>query len=183
VPYAVALYFDEAGEAAVRRLWSAIEEVGIPSLATVGHGRHVPHLTLKVSDEIDVDAARGALAQAASTFRAPQVTLGFVGVFAGRPDADAQVVVAGAVLSDELLGLHALARKAVSAMSSPTWDHYLPSHWVPHCTLAMPVRRRQVGPAIEAVLAAGIPLTVRSAGIAVADVATGDITEIAAFAP
>jgi 2'-5' RNA ligase len=182
VPYAVEIEFDEAGAAAVRRLWAAIEDAGVGSLATATHRRHIPHLTLKVCDDIDVPAAVAALGQSTATTPAPVVTLGFVAVFAGPPDHDAAVVVAGAVVTDELLGLHAMVRKALSTVSSPTWEHYLPGRWVPHCTLAMPVPYEHVGVASGAAVAAGIPIVVRSAGLAIADVTTGDITAAARFA-
>ena len=181
LPYAVEIEFDEAGSAAVRRLWAAVEEAGVGSLASATHGRHIPHLTLKVCDDIDVPAAVAALAQATGATRAPLVTLGFIAVFAGPPDQDAAVVVAGAVLTDELLGLHATVRKALSTVSGPTWNYYLPGHWVPHCTLAMPVRYEDIGRASAAAVAAGIPLAVRGAGLAIADVTTGEITPAARF--
>ena len=40
----------------------------------------------------------------------------------------------------------------------------------------MPVTSEQTGVAVRAALAAGIPVSVRAAGIAIADVTTGEIT-------
>src|SRR5437016_1354545 len=117
MPFAVELYFDDTGVAAIRRLWDALERAGIGSLASAGHRRHVPHLSLTVCDEMDVDAAVGALRGVASGCPSIAVDMPYVGAFAGA----ANVVFAGVTLSDELLGLHALCRKAVSAVSSSTW--------------------------------------------------------------
>ena len=43
---AICLLIDDPADAAIRQLWRRLEEVGVPSLATHTHGRHVPHLTL-----------------------------------------------------------------------------------------------------------------------------------------
>ena len=171
MPFAAELYFDEDGEAAVRGLWDALEAAGVGSLATAGHGRHIPHLSLTVCDEMDVDAAAAGLQAVASGYPSLIVDLSHVGVFAG----EANVVFAGVTLTDELLGLHALCRKALSPVSSSTWDHYLPNRWVPHCTLAMPVPRDKVGAAVAAVIGAGMPVAARARGIGIADVTSGDI--------
>ena len=41
----VILLLDDRAEHAVLRLWKALEEAGIPSLATHSHRRHQPHIT------------------------------------------------------------------------------------------------------------------------------------------
>jgi hypothetical protein len=172
--YAVELVLDEAGDAGVRGLWAALEEAGIPSLQTATHRQHVPHVSLTVCDNLNVDAATHALAEAMEQRRTTDIILGFAGAFPGPPP----VVFAGVVGTDDLFGLQAAARKAISPCADCVWDNYLPNRWVPHCTLAMPVRPDQVGLAIETVLAAGLPVVGRATGLAIAEVGSGDVVHV-----
>src|SRR5438067_6858832 len=167
--WSVELMLDDAGDAAVRGLWAALEVVGIPSLATATHRQHVPHISLTVCDELDVDTAAASLADAFENRRGADLSLGFAGAFPGPPP----VVFAGVISTDDLLNLQATVRKAISPCASSVWDYYLPNRWVPHCTLAMPVRPEHVGLAIETVLAAGLPVTSRAEAIAIAEVGSG----------
>ena len=59
---AVCLLFDETGDAALRQLWSRLEQSGIATLATHTHARHVPHLTYVSLRSYDQDAVRERLA-------------------------------------------------------------------------------------------------------------------------
>ena len=176
--YSVELLLDPGGDAAVRRLWSVLDDIGVPSLATATHGQHVPHVSLTVCDDLDVDGAAAALADTAETRAAVELFLGFAGVFAGPPP----VVFAGVVSTDDLLGLQAAVRKAISPYASSVWEHYLPNRWVPHCTLAMPVDPARVGAAVEAVLASGLPVTARAVAIGVAEIDSGDVRMVAELA-
>src|SRR5688500_12548411 len=97
--YSVELMLDHDGDAGVRRLWSALEDAGIPSLASATHGQHVPHVSLTVCNELDVDRAATALADAFENRRGADLVLGFAGAFPGPPP----VVFAGVVSTDDLL--------------------------------------------------------------------------------
>jgi hypothetical protein len=173
--FSVELMLDSEGDAGVRRLWDALEVAGVPSLATTGHHQHVPHISLTVCNELDVESATAALADAFDNRRGTDLTLGFAGAFPGPPP----VVFAGVVSTDDLLALQHTARAAIRACASSVWEYYLPDRWVPHCTLAMPVRPDQVGLAIDTVLQAGVPLTGRAAAIGIAEVGTGDLNVVA----
>jgi hypothetical protein len=45
VALTVCLLPDSRADAVVRRLWRRLETVGVPTLLSHTHGRHVPHLT------------------------------------------------------------------------------------------------------------------------------------------
>ena len=173
--FSVELMLDSEGDAAVRRLWDALEAVGVPSLASATHGQHVPHISLTVCNELDVEGATAALADAFDSRRGTDLELGFAGAFPGPPP----VLFAGVVSTDDLLALQHTARAAIRPWASSVWEYYLPDRWVPHCTLAMPVAVENVGLAIETVLHAGIPLTGRAQSIGIAEVGTGDLTVVA----
>jgi len=57
VALAVCLLFGRRSERAIRALWDQLESLGVPSLRSHTHGRHVPHLSYAVAA-----AARSAAA-------------------------------------------------------------------------------------------------------------------------
>lgn len=58
---AVCLMFDGRAERAFRTLSDRLEDLGVPSLRSHTHGRHVPHLSSAVLRTWDLDAVRAAL--------------------------------------------------------------------------------------------------------------------------
>ena len=66
---AIELYFDHAAERRVRVLWDALEAAGVPSLRGLLDGRHRPHLSLAVAEELDPAAVAEALAASTSRRR------------------------------------------------------------------------------------------------------------------
>jgi hypothetical protein len=52
---AVCWLFDRRSERILRGLWDRLEELGVPTLKSHTHGRHVPHLSLAVLREWDHD--------------------------------------------------------------------------------------------------------------------------------
>lgn len=156
--YAIGMFFEEEADAAVRRLWRRLASAGLPSLETLGHARHRPHVTLAVTDlpvaSIDVEVL-------------PSVQLPVLGTFAG----DGGVLFLGAVVSAPLLALHA----GVCRRLHEQWAHYVPGSWVPHCTLAMGLTPAQLS-AAAGVLAGFRPIAARVVGVGVVDTRTGEVT-------
>jgi hypothetical protein len=52
---AVCLLFDRRPDRILRGLWDRLEDLGVPTLKSHTHGRHVPHLSLAVLREWDHD--------------------------------------------------------------------------------------------------------------------------------
>jgi hypothetical protein len=48
---AVCLLFDRRTDRILRGLWDRLEDLGVPTLKSHTHGRHVPHLSLAVLRE------------------------------------------------------------------------------------------------------------------------------------
>lgn len=59
---AVCLLFDRRSERAVRSLWDRLEDVGVPSLRSHTHGKHLPHVSYAVLRRWDDAAVAAALA-------------------------------------------------------------------------------------------------------------------------
>ena len=58
---AVCLLFDRRSERAIRALWDQLESLGVPSLRSHTHGRHVPHLSYAVLRSWDLASVTAAL--------------------------------------------------------------------------------------------------------------------------
>jgi hypothetical protein len=61
VALAVCLLFDRRSERAVRALWEHLDRVGVPSLQSHTHGRHVPHVSYAVLRNWDLHEVSTAL--------------------------------------------------------------------------------------------------------------------------
>jgi hypothetical protein len=141
--WAVEMFFDEQADAAVRELWTELAEAGLPSLATLTHRRHRPHVSLFVADSLyqaDLTGLRAVLAS-----RHPVLRLSALATFPGQEG----VLFLGVTVTEELLALQAGAYQAVAGQPVGYWPLYRPGYWVPHCTLAFGLAPEQIAAAIE----------------------------------
>ncbi|MGW3435911.1 2'-5' RNA ligase family protein [Streptomyces bacillaris] len=129
--HSIELLPDAATERAVRRVWQAVADAGLPSLADHGHPTNRPHLTLATADTLPA-ATRTVLAQALTALPLP-LHLGGLLRFSGRFE-----VLAWAVRPDDaLLALHEEVWRIVRETPEAGPPHPLlaPGRWVPHITL------------------------------------------------
>lgn len=164
------MYFDPAGDAAVRALWGRLEAAGLPSLASTTHRRHRPHISLAVADRITLgEAARRVLAGLVGS----ELSLPVLGAFPG----DHSVLILGATKTPALAAGHAAVHAALADGLAGAWDLYLPESWFPHCTLAMRLDTGQLSRAIGC-LHPYRALSARVARIGLVDVGTGEATPV-----
>ncbi len=163
----VVLLFDGAADAAIRSLWSALDEAGVGSLGTYSHRRHHPHVSLVVADAISSTVVARVLARSLRIPRA--LTLDGVGAFVGR------VLFLGVVPAPELLEASAEIGTALGRAGVDIWSHYRPGQWIPHCTLTQSVPQGQFGVAVDRVLNFPLPLVTTISGIALVDDTIGEI--------
>lgn len=140
----VELVFDPDTEDAVRAIWDALRDAGIPSQAPAAR----PHATLTVGERLDagVDALLAGLAD-----RFPFDCLIGPVLSLGRGSLLARLVVP----TVELLAVHAeVFRLSLPHLQPGPTPNSLPGQWTPHVTVA-----RRVGPAqlSRAVRIAGKP--------------------------
>jgi 2'-5' RNA ligase len=154
-------------------MWGNLEARGLRSMATTTHGRHRPHVSLAVAEDMSpahADVAAQPLREATDL----ALRLGSVAVFPGRQG----VLYLSVVPTMRLLRLHREIHARLLGAGVETLRHYLPDAWVPHCTLAQGLTPDQIPIAVRAVqrlrLIAG---DASSAGMV--DTESGDITIIA----
>ena len=162
---AVCLLLDPPVDATVRRLWTRMEEAGVPSLATHTHGRHVPHLSYASLRSWDLDAVAAALGALADRPPLP-LRLDALGIF-----RRSRCWLAPA-LSVDLAPRQQAVVEAVTATGADLHRHYRPGDWVPHVTLA-PRLRLQHLPAVAQLVNDVLPVTGTASRAALVDTATG----------
>lgn len=144
---AVVLYPDASIEAAVRALWSELEEVGVPTLATFTHRLHPPHVSLVVADDLPVEATLDALHALGPL---PSEPLPLVAPSAGVFPPG--VLFLGAVNRPALLAHHERVDAAVAPLATRPQPSYRPGSWVPHVTLSQSLTPEQLAVALPIVL-------------------------------
>jgi hypothetical protein len=170
VALAVCLLFDDRADTAVRRLWERLDGLGLPSLATHTHGRHVPHLTYASLLDADPDAVLAALEQLPDG-DALTLHLDAFGTF-----RRSRCWLAPAV-APELATRQVAVVEAVQSTGAVLHKHYVPGQWIPHVTLAPRLHLGDL-PAVAALVYDVLPVTVHVTRAALIDTSTGRRTPL-----
>jgi hypothetical protein len=158
---AIELYLDVDASRRVRKLWQALEEEGVQTLASLLDERHRPHVSLAAARRLEPEAVTAALAGHA-VGRGLTLELDFVGQFIGR------VLWLGVTPTLELLQLHREVHDRLAGHGIEVWEHYRPGRWVPHCTISMRVPNPLMGAAVRRCLEF-LPIRATVTGAAVTD--------------
>jgi 2'-5' RNA ligase len=129
LPYAVQLDLDAGTNAALTALADFLGRV--PGIETVRSVGDVHHVSLAVYDALDVEPFTAELERFAASLRAVPIALAGLGVFTQQ-----SVLFVAPVVTEPLLQLHRCFHEAFAKRLRDCWEHYHPSHWVPHVTLA-----------------------------------------------
>ncbi len=166
----VCLLLDAPAERAVRGVWHRLEELGVPSLLSHTHGRHVPHLSLASLRSYALDPVRSALEALAPADRSP---LHFDGLGVFRRS---RCWLLPAVTRD-LLDRHAAVAEALRATGAELHRHYLPGTWLPHLTLAPRVHLADL-PVVARAAFETLPLVAGVSRAALVDTSNGRISPL-----
>ncbi len=144
--HSVELIFDPDTETAVRQIWAALAEAGLPSQARHRSPTNRPHATLAVSEWIDPQVDAGL---SATTRLLPlDCRLGAPMLF-GRT---AFTLVRLVVPSAELLASARIRRRDLPPHMTPgPLPHSRPGQWTPHVTLCRRLAPADVATAIEVI--------------------------------
>lgn len=167
VALAVCLLFDRRTERAIRALWDRLESIGVPSLGSHTHGRHVPHLSYAVLRTWDLAGVKAALG---GLDTADPVELRFDGI--GLFRRGRAWLLAG--VATDLVTRQERVVAAVTATGAGLHKHYVPGTWLPHCSLAPRASLAQL-PVLAAAVYDVLPLPARLDRAALIDSATGEL--------
>ena len=156
--YGLELHLDPTTEATVWELRRRLSTAGLPTLAGT---RERPHLSLVRFDVADAPHVGGALSRFAAGEPPLDLVFPCLGVFT-RP---ATFVFLAPVPTTELLDFHRRVHEWVAGMGRVHADHYVPGHWVPHCSLTLPLEPEDLSKAMEVCRSIPFPVLVRGARI------------------
>jgi hypothetical protein len=124
----VVLWPDETTSRVITGLWASLEAEGIHTLASRTHGRHRPHVSLVVGEDLSPPDALAVLPFL------PRQTLPLVlnsaGVFPGG------VLFLACVPLPELLEEQRRVHGLVAPMTTGLWPYCEPGAWTPHVTIS-----------------------------------------------
>lgn len=170
---AICLLFDGKSERAIRALWDRVEELGVPSMSSHTHAKHVPHVSYAVLRNCDLDAVTTAMASLDAGCPV-ELTFDGLGLFRrGRT-----WLVAGACA--EFVARQQRVVDAVVATGAELHKHYVPGIWLPHCSLAPRVPLTQLSLVASAVFDV-IPLQAKLERAALINSATGHQVPLASL--
>ena len=151
----IELLFDEETEARLRAVWDALQEAGLPSLASHTGETNRPHVTVAVVDEGDlspaVDALRAVFAGWDLSGGGFPATVGSPVLFGGHRHR--WVLARQVVPSRPLLTLHAAVARALAqaAPDAPVHEQTRPDAWTAHVSLARRVPEDRMGAVLATV--------------------------------
>jgi hypothetical protein len=166
----VCLLLDEAADRAVRRLWSRLEDDGVPTLQTHTHGRHVPHLSFASLLSYDVHEVRAAL-EALPPASPTVLHFDALGLFR----RSRCWLVPG--LTSGFLSRQEGVVSALDRTGAQLHRHYRPGEWLPHLTLAPRLHLDQL-PTVARRAYEVLPLTATVSAAALVETATGTVHEL-----
>ena len=143
VNYAVEISFEAEFEERVRRLWAKLAEAGVSSLMPDMGAR--PHISLATFHGIDPEQLRETVEMIAATTAPVPIKFSSVGSFPG----DEGVVFLAAVVTPELLALHADFHSRLADTGLAAHPYYRSGSWVPHCTTALEVPEDRIYEAVR----------------------------------
>ncbi len=146
-----ALYFDEETDAAVRGLWQAIEDAGLPS--SMLQLSYPPHLSILTCENVDVAQARKVLPEFIANHPPLPVTFHSLGMFRGEE----AIFFLAPVANRALLDFHAELWNLLTPYLVDPSPLYQPGHWVPHVTIDLNVPPEQVSAVTNWLMQASFP--------------------------
>lgn len=140
---AVASVLDPTHSALVRGVWNELfETLGLEGVEI----SPLPHFTYAAARDFDVERLVELVAGLAGQSRRLKVHAAGLGVFTG----ETAMLHVPIVRTPELTRFQLAAWSAAMAVADKGIEHYHPSRWVPHVTLAVGVRPDLIGQAVSA---------------------------------
>lgn len=164
MPFAVEMYMDGESEAKIRRIWQFLAEAGIKS--AMFEAGYRPHVSLGVSEELDVEGLAKELSSFAKTISTFEMTLSSVGLF----HSSESVIFLGVTPTQRLLDINGAFHQFSGKYAKAQRANYYAGSWVPHCTLAFGLSNDMISQAIEICSRESLPIRSRVEEVGIAEV-------------
>jgi hypothetical protein len=152
MPHAVMLFFDARTEAIIQAIWKELDETGAASYLHRSANR--PHFKLAIYEDLDVSASQLCLQSIAATTAGMPVHFKSLGIF---PNAKPTVFLAPSI-TPALLDLHTRIGSILHDLGKcPSYDFFLPEHWVPHCLLGFDLEPAKLACVLECAMHLQLP--------------------------
>lgn len=130
LPFGVIMLLDDSTSFIVRQAQQAIIDATITQ--EIGRTDIPPHITLAVSEKLDVSLLKRQLEDIAAGLPILNISFTKMNTFPTEP----AVLYLAPVVTRELIHLHFRVHRMFSECANALWEYYLPDRWVPHCTIA-----------------------------------------------
>jgi len=158
--HSIELLLDGPGDEAIRQIWHALDDVGLPSAAAIRAATNRPHITLLAARQIDPSVDK-ELVGLAGELPIPCV-IGSPLVFGAGRFTLTRMIVPSAHLLEVQAEVH---RRCLPYVSGEPFAHSAPGQWAPHTTLGRRFTPVQVGQALGVIEATAPDITAQVAGL------------------
>ncbi|WP_164545709.1 2'-5' RNA ligase family protein [Paenibacillus albus] len=129
--YGVVAHFDQNTERYIKQVWKELSDKGISKYAEEVQDRR-PHITLAgYNSDVEMEQFIGDFDSFYENKKQLTITLSSLGTF-----LNTGIVFLAPVPSKELLELHDSHHNGFDKYLAQAEMQYLPTNWVPHCTIA-----------------------------------------------
>lgn len=161
---AVELYFDEVGEAQVRKLVQTLGDRNIPPhLERLGFQ---PHISLTVLADTAVEPVVALVRRVALSLKPIAMDFSYVGAFPTKEG----VAFLAPLFTEHLRRTHQTFHTALEHAGLVSHPYYLPDRWVPHCTMTTDLTADELGQAVQVLSQEFKPFSVQCTALGVISV-------------
>lgn len=152
MPSAIVLYFDPTTEKVIQNIWGKLAKQGISD--EIEASGIQPHITLAVYDRLDCEPCENELEKFAAQANRLDLEAVYPGIFF-HPET---VLFLAIAITPQLLDFHAEIHKNLQHLAGKSWELYQPGNWVPHCTLAMNLKQKELHQALTVCSKLDLPM-------------------------
>ncbi len=165
---ALVLDLDEQANTEVRRIWAALDAVGIPSLGTKSEAE-APHVSVTMFEGGEPDAFMNDVERILPSLSPLHLTLDALCLF-----PTPGVLFLGTVITQQMIDLQRCISESATKWGGTIREYYRAERWIPHCTLAMALSGDDLARAVRALCGITLPIRTTAASASLVD-STADV--------
>lgn len=141
--YALVCFLDNETEQYIRKLWKGLSENNISKYGVESEDKR-PHITIADYDTLNKEAFIDLMNKFYDDKVKVDITLNILGTF-----INSGTLFISPTLSNELLDFHKIHHEYFEVFNDNENSFYLPSRWIPHCTIASRLNEENMVSAFE----------------------------------